>query len=192
MTVTGALNSSNQFTSKMMTSEYSGNWGDGDGHGGTTIVQFPSQFTLSQWDTGTWKDGGDSSLSQTYTHRVYGAAELLNADKVATIAIGDGAAFIIGSGTYAGGTYSYSEEAGWDADTTLPDPLSEFMDDVDAAQVPAVGGDVTITFTGDAAFDCNKAADVTVTVSGSNGDAACEDLSLGWDWVNCWDIIENQ
>lgn len=188
ISVTGALNSSGQFTSKTITSSYTSTWGDTNdtSYGGKTVTQGASQATISMWDTGTWTY---NNQQESFTNRVYGIAELLNTSAIATIAIGDGAAVGQGTGTFNGGeSYEWSFTEGWNGDTTAQDSESDFIATAQEGTIPDAGSEPSISFSGDEVFDCDTTGAISLTVDMDSLNAACSDLELGWEWVNCWDI----
>jgi hypothetical protein len=192
MTVTGTLNSDGDFTSKTISSSYSGDYGTGTYYGSKTVEQGFDSATISQADAGTWTwSDGVSSEQGTYANQVYAVAELLNTDSIATIAIGDGAATGLASGTCCGSqNYSETYSQGWNGDTTAEDATSDFLGDLEDAVLPDFPTQPTITFSDDAAYDCSGDA-IELTVDVAAVMTACEDLELGWEWVNCYDIVQN-
>lgn len=192
MTVTGTLNGDGDFTSKTISSSYTGDYGTGTYYGSKTVEQGSDSATISQADAGTWtwSDGQDSEQG-THANQVYAVAELLNTDSIATIAIGDGAATGFASGTCCGGqSYEEPYTQGWDGDTTEENEASDFLDDLENADLPDFPTQPTITFSDDADYDCTGDA-IELTVDVAAVMTACEDLELGWEWVNCYDIVQN-
>ncbi|MBI4237815.1 MAG: hypothetical protein HY696_05280 [Deltaproteobacteria bacterium] len=80
---------------------------------------------------------------------------------------------------------------GWNGDTKLPDNTASasYLAEVTAGEVPAVGEAQTISFDGAEVFNCATAAEATVTVDVATMQAACADLELEYEWLNCWEII---
>lgn len=192
MSVTGTLNGDGDFTSKTISSSYTGDYGTGTYYGSKTVEQGFDSATISQADAGTWTwSNGESSEQGTYANQVYAVAELLNTDSIATIAIGDGAATGLASGTCCGSqNYSETYSQGWNGDTTAEDATSDFLGDLEDAVLPDFPTQPTITFSDDAAYDCSGDA-IELTVDVAAVMTACEDLELGWEWVNCYDIVQN-
>lgn len=192
MNVVATLNSSGEFLSKTMTSSYSSTWGDNDGYGTKVVEQGADSATVSMWQQGNWSDGVHEN---TYGDRVYGVIELLNSTLLSTIAVGDGGAIGVSSGTFTNfddttGTYDFDYTEGWDGDTTASDPESLFVADLEESLIPDFGDEPTIAFTGDAAFDCTGET-TSVTIDQAELDVVCSDLELGYEWVNCYDTIQN-
>lgn len=184
--VTGTLNSSNQFTSKTISNSNSYTQNSSSGYGSRTVVQGAENATISAWDKGTWSwQGGSGGFQRSFCSD----AELLNTSLISTIAVGSGAATGTVSGSYDGGTYEDTFSQGWNGDTTLPESNS-FLTDL-TCTAPDVGSAPSIAFSGDEVFDCSTSNATTLTVNGSAVEAACSDLNLGWEWVNCWDTIES-
>lgn len=200
MNAEGTLNTSGEFTAKTITSSYTGNWGDGTNYGTTIVEQGADTATITSSDTGTytWSNGGNSS-EQEYGNQVFAEMALLDTELMATFAVGHGAAKGINSGTYGqlqGDTvvsvdYDETFTQGWNGDTTAVDEDSTFLDAVTDATLPDEATEPTITFSGDEVYDCSGTGAVNLTVDGTAIDAACSDLTLGWNWVSCYDIIQN-
>ena len=186
-TVTGTLNSSNQFTAKTIANLNNFSNTNSVGYGERTVVQGAENATISGWDKGTWSWNGGSG---GYQRQFCSDAELLNPDLISTIAVGSGAAQGIVSGSYDGGTYNDTFSQGWNGDTTLPESNS-FLTSLNCT-VPDAGTASTVTFSGEEVYDCDTSSATTLTVNGTEIEAACSDLSLGWEWVNCWDTIESE
>lgn len=185
-TVTGTLNSSNQFTAKTIVNSNSYTESNSSGYGSRTVVQGADSATISAWDKGTWSWGdGTGAFQRSFCSN----GELLNPSLISTIAVGSGAATGAVSGSYDGGTYNDTFSQGWNGDTTLAES-NAFLTGL-TCTAPDVGTEPTIAFTGDEVFDCGISGATTLTVNGTDIMAACEDLSLGWEWVNCWDTIES-
>lgn len=185
-TVSGTLNSSNQFTAKTITNLNSFNQTNGVGYGARTVVQGAENATISGWDKGTWSWSGGSG---GYQRSFCSDGELLNPSLISTIAVGSGAAKGTVSGSYDGGTYSDTFSQGWNGDTTLPE--SNAILTALSCTAPEVSTETAIAFSGDEIFDCDISSATTLSVNETEIDSACSDLTLGWDWVNCWDTIES-
>ena len=195
MAVTGTLNGDGEFTEKTIASDYTNEWDGGSGYGSSVIEQGFDQAVVSEWQQGTWTwTDGQNSDEGTYADRVYGITELLNTSTLSTIAVGDGAAIGVASGTCSGcggGEYEQDFTEGWDGDTTLSYPASAFIGDLSSDQIPDLGTEPTIAFSGEEVYDCTGDSEGSLTIDQTALDQACSDLDLGYDWVNCWDIVEN-
>lgn len=187
-TVTGTLNSSNQFIG-FKTIDSSNSYGQtySGGHGSRTVVQGVDSATISAWDKGTWSwQGGSGGYQRSFCSN----AELLNTGLLATLAVGSGAAQGVVSGSYDGGTYTDTFEQGWNGDTTAAGS-NAFLTSLNCTP-PTVGDAPTIAFTGDEVFDCSSTGATSMAVDETGIEAACSDLQLGWEWINCWDDIESE
>lgn len=183
-TVTGTLNSSNQFTAKTIVNSNSFGQSSSSGYGTRTVVQGAENATISAWEKGSWAWEGGSG---TFNRKFCSDAELLSTDAMATIAMGSGAAKGNVSGTYNGGSYNDDFTEGWNGDSKLAQE-NAILTSL-SCTIPSFGTETTIAFSGDEVFDCSLTGATTLTVNDAQIEATCSDLSLGWDWVNCWDVI---
>ncbi|MCB1214242.1 MAG: hypothetical protein KDK66_02075 [Deltaproteobacteria bacterium] len=197
--VEGTLNSSGRFTSKTIDVSYTyqDTSGDFSGSGQSTLVQGSDQLTYSGFEGGSFSfETGEGTVEGTYSNRVYAVSELLdgNADgdplNIGLYAIGDGAALVSWSGSDTFGSWSETATEGWNGDTTAPDSEAEEISSVEGQTLPTVT-DVSIAFTGDEIYDCTAdEPEATVIIDQTDLDETCSNLSLGHDYVDCYDINE--
>lgn len=193
--VTGTLNASGQFTGEKvieLASTWSGSGGD-DGSGEATMTQASDSVTYNGWESGSYSgDGGDG----TFENRVYAAAELIDGNSgddaydIGLLAVGDGAAHAILNGSFGGDEWGPDDVVqGWNGDTTEEDAdaAADYITAVED-QTPAAIGEVAIAFEGDEVYDCADEVEATVSVDTDALDAACSNLDLGYEWINCWEI----
>ncbi|MBL7670825.1 MAG: hypothetical protein JNM39_10090 [Bdellovibrionaceae bacterium] len=171
--VTGALDSSGNWTSKLI--ESGRNFTDGNGafNQKLTITQGSNYMTLN----------GDNRYTGTnfsaFIMKLYGKVQILNASSLQTLAFGDGSAKA--DMTY-GGVSAGSGTTHWLGDTRAVTSSSDYAADVAAASIRTDGGTVSVTFATAETWDCSApsgssfvAADIT-SANMSQLQTACDDV----------------
>ncbi len=111
-------------------------------------------------------------------------------------AFGDGALKIRENGTNDDGPFDRTSTEGWNGDTTLPDPDSTFVDDVENETLPSESEPDIIGFRSDnengtdEEYDCTG-TELGVIVFQDYDTTACELLEIDDDKIDCGDIIDD-
>ncbi len=196
ITVSGGLNDAGQFVGSKLVDVVHGYDGQfGGGYGEFSLVQRADEFSLDGFDSG-WQSNGSSQ--DVYSRRLHAAVELLDANAseapydLSLLAVGHGAAKVQSNGEDSWGIWDHLSTEGWNGDTAQPDDeaAGELLDDVVNAELIAIGDPTSIGFDGALAYDCNDAIEATVPIDQALLDEQCAALDMGWDWVNCWNIIQ--
>jgi hypothetical protein len=204
VSVSGTLDADGAFLEKVVTIDNSG-YSDIDGsseHG--VFTQIPGSFTFVGYRQGTWNEPENGE--GTHQDSIYGVGEMLGdtSESIASLAMGDGAVSYDSMGTYVplegeAGNYANSGIEAWLGDTTeplIPAEDSEFYESAAAGELPEVA-DVTIAFAADETWDCNDDVGVGIltfvdAVSQQAMNEACSDLVFDHQWINCWELIEQE
>lgn len=204
VSVSGTLDASGAFLEKVVTIDNAGS-SDMDAsseHG--VLTQEPGVFSFVGYRQGTWTD--PQSGTGTHQDAIYGVGEMLGdtSDSIVNLAMGDGAVSYDSLGTYEplvgeAGNYTHSGIEAWLGDTTepvLPPEDSEFYEAASAGELPEIV-DVAISFAADETWDCTDdvGAGILTFVEATSQvamDAACSGLVFDHQWINCWEIIEQQ
>jgi len=194
--VNGGLNDLGQFVgTKNVTvvHNYSGQFGVGYGELG--IVQRSDRFSLDGFDASTHSDGQGQG---TYSRQMHASVELLDDNAgdapydLSLLAVGHGAAKVLSVGEDNWGTWDHLATEGWNGDTTRRDDeaAGELLADVVDAELVAVGDPTPVGFDGEVAYSCDTLIEGVVPIDMELLDAQCSALDLGYEWVNCWNIIQ--
>ncbi|MFH1831002.1 MAG: hypothetical protein ABH871_09550 [Pseudomonadota bacterium] len=202
--VTGTLNADGYFTEKVIAVRNKGNWGGGMGWEEGTLTQTPGSFHFSGYRAGSWNENGDSG---THQEAGYSLGEMLGdtSTNIAQLAMGDGAVKYSSQGTYNNeyGQGTYGPDTGVDAwlgDTGLPvDPVTDslFYNTASDGDLPTVQTtEIAFAFAANETWDCTDDVGVGIVdlpaSSQANMDAACSAYMFNHNWINCWEIIEQQ
>lgn len=199
---TGQVDSAGQWLSKSISAQksYSSN---GSVYGASvTLNQYADHLTLSGYSGGDYSSG--SSLS-SFSNSYYSVAEILNADSLSTLALGDGSANYSVDFSYDSngdgdvldlGEYHdvQSTVQSWNGDTYSP--LANAADGPyhgSLAAAPTPGTVAVVSFETDEAWDCSSGTSTmheldlsTVSSSVSADLAACDKYSFqNRNWINC-------
>lgn len=207
--VDGVLDSSGRYSSKTITTQYTGTYNESPNWSEATVIQTPGRFTLTAYQSGQWSQGEQSG---SYSDQTAARGEILDANTsfsstgydIRLLAVGDGASKFINSGSSdQWGSYRYPESGSaveaWlgDDDATLdPATDSDFYSEADALTLPEVEGVFSISFTeGTEDWDCVTLPDgVTAedlgTIDGAAMDAACTKYGLNHNWIDCYTQIQ--
>lgn len=192
--VAGVLNGSGRFLSKEITSSHIASWDNSDSTGQAVLVQEPESYTLTAFDSGEYQspEGGTGSHSA----RIYGEGQLLDSNAadadpydIGLLALGDGANKGSFTDNFNDQLREFTGVEEWDGDTTLRVDSNDFSAAAEAGTLPTISS-VSIAFEGDEVYDCSSSVDATISVDTSTIDASCTHLELGYEWVNCWEIIQ--
>lgn len=200
ISVSGTLENGRFVGSKTIEGRFAWESTDGfNGHAGGTVTQTSDTIAYSGYESGTYSAGNGSG---SFSHRIFSSAQLLDGNSgsataynLGLLAIGDGAAHVILSGSHSGplGDFSWSDDVtqGWNGDTKIPDDVAAaaYLTVVNAGEVPAEGTASTVAFDGAGeSFDCTTTG-TPIEVDLAALRTACANLELGYEWVNCWEII---
>lgn len=196
--VSGTLNSSGYYTAKEISQKNSGTWEGNTYWNEATVNQYVDSITYDGYDTGHYTDP-NTGYDGSYTNRVYAQAQLIDPNASASntsydiglIALGDGAAHSVMANLWAEGQlWSEDVTQGWLGDTKEQDDTVSWYANVTGVTPPEAGTAPTIEFTGDEIYGCDGAEEVAVTGDQTTMDAACQRFQLGWDWINCYELIQ--
>ena len=196
VTVAGSLNDEGSFVGrKVVDLEYSNDWGDGSGYGEMGFLQGVADFSVDGYDKHTFTYGEHSG---TFSRQTHARAELLDSNvpgdpySMSLLAVGHGAANTRSVGKTGVDEWTFEAVGGWNGDTTHPDDeaAGDFLPAVAEAVLPAVSEGVDIVFEESETWDCGGPVEAVLSVDMIHLDAECSDLELGWDWVNCHEIIQ--
>lgn len=194
--VSGTLNSSGYYTAKEISQKNSGTWGAGEHWNEATVNQYADSIAYDGYDTGHFTSDG---FTGSFTNRVYAQAQLIDPNTSASntsydiglIAMGDGAAHSIMANEWAEGqVWQADETEGWLGDTKMQDDTVSWYADVTGVTPSEAGAAPTIAFAGDEIYGCDGTEEVAVAGDQTAMDAACQRFQLGWDWINCYALIQ--
>ncbi|PIR26774.1 MAG: hypothetical protein COV43_00530 [Deltaproteobacteria bacterium CG11_big_fil_rev_8_21_14_0_20_42_23] len=191
VSASGELSSNNDgsYASKTITSSMRF-IGDNNYTGQMTLEQAASSFVLSGFQTGTFSEG-------SFTNRMYSTGQLIENNtatdfddyNIQNLAYGDGAASLILSATFGEDTFSMEEVQSWNGDTTEAEASNDYTVAAGAGTVPSVEA-VSISFTGDAAYDClgTEEASLTIPTAIATEDESnvCARFGLNHSWFDCY------
>ena len=154
--VTGALDSSGNWTSKLIESGRNFTNGGDSFNQKLTITQSSNYMTLN----------GDNRFSGTgfsaFTMKLYGKVQILNSSSLQTLAFGDGSAKA--DMTY-GGVSAGTGTTHWLGDTRAVTTSSDYAADVASASIRTDGGAVSVTFATAETWDCSAPAGSSFTAA---------------------------
>lgn len=195
---TGSVNSSGQWTSKTLTGTNYYN----DGSGNTFNMNLSLTQTASDFLLSAYRSGGFGGA--TFSDKLYTKLQIIGADSLSTLAIGDGSSKyeISFDPDGAGGTSAYNNSGtdSWLGDTkqnlsTASDgAYHSDVNSFDLSGVSIPGSTTAITFSGDEVWDCELPSGASWTDAdfASAGQSiqtemqACENkFSLGYDYIDC-------
>ncbi|MFQ5479556.1 MAG: dockerin type I domain-containing protein, partial [Candidatus Binatia bacterium] len=194
--VQGNLNDFGQFVgTKTITLSHNSNWGVDTGYGEMVVSQSADRVDLDGYDAGSY---GEGDWARSYAHRVTAAVELFDTNvvgetyQISLLALGDGAAKV---SMRDGTLYSWSdftEVQGWNGETKQVDydAAADFVSEVLDAELVEVADSVAIQFEEGQGWDCVDTAEAVVTIDQLALDMACAHLDLGYDWINCFELIQ--
>ncbi|MFH1223571.1 MAG: hypothetical protein V1647_04430 [Pseudomonadota bacterium] len=204
MLVTGAIDSSGQFTSKNMTgvTYSSGTWGGGTSTNYAKAVfdQYADYLTATAYQTGT---NTFNSNTNQYSTQVYGKFQLINGTStdLHTWAMGDGSINVSMSNVWQGQTYTHQDVYSWLGDTKMDTTASAGMYYADAAAgtVPTTSPTTeasAIAFGTSETWDCSGTAENTTAISVDQTalSATCDVYGFSTDgdtWIDCYNAIGN-
>lgn len=199
VSVTGTLERGHFINTKTIEVAYSGTSSSWDGYGAGTATQDATSINYTGYEGGSFSDDNWSSSN---SDQITASAELIDGNSssenydLRLLAIGDGAAHVVMTGTGSDGTQSFTwnedHTQGWNGDTKMEDSAAaaHYLALVAANNPPAAGARPSIAFAGDEVFDCaNAIAEATVTVDMDSLGTACSALEMDHSWVDCWQII---
>jgi hypothetical protein len=194
--VGGSLNDAGRFVGqKLVDVAHDSTWDQGSGLGELGFVQHADSFSIDGWESGLWtNDFGTGS----YGNQVHAEAELLDSNipdaeySLHNLAMGNGAANVRSTGNDANGSWEHAVVEGWNGDTTQVDPsaAADFIAAVTGVELVPLGDAVSVGFGPGESYDCSGAPEAVVPVDQPTLDVACSALSLGYDYVNCHEIIQ--
>ncbi len=189
--------------SKIMKSLFYHGYDGGSGFGSVDAIVYPDYVKILSTDVGTytWTDGTYTE-SGSYKDEIVSFMQLIDQDDLGLMAGGSGTTMGIYEGTYGPDSTTYSDEfeLSWDGDTTLPldDPEDGYFYALaNAETIPeAPSAAPAISFEGDEAWDCDDTNAFEITIGGDETEKtammACVDKhEMDFEYMNCWDIIEN-
>lgn len=173
--VSGAIESSGGWSTKTFdasrTFSYDGaGAADGSFNQKLTITQGSSSMTINGYNSATFYNSGKAggAGNSTFSMRMYGKTQILDASSLQTLAFGDGTAKAImtfdGSDVSGAGA-GVAATAHWSGDTRATAGTSDYAAAVASATPRADDGTVTISFTGDQTWDCSNSSFSTANVS---------------------------
>jgi hypothetical protein len=206
-TVSATLNSNNEFIdSKEIVMKFIGSFEASEQWGIMRYNQMVDSATLTGFMNGTFSDGIEE---QSFTNQVVGSTQLLDGNAegaaydIGLLALGDGAVKFMMHGD---AWHDEGSEA-WLGDTIAATDTSDFLNDVQAADLPEET-QPTLSFAEGQSYGCDETAETTIvfadlfnnapSASESAGDAeefeehqegfqACMNLQLQHNWINCWE-----
>lgn len=211
-TVSATLDSNNQFVdSKEIIMKFVGSFQGSEQWGLMRFNQMPDSATLTGYMNGSFSDG---EQSHGFTNQVVGSVQLLdpNVDgedyDIGVLALGDGAVKFM----MHGDDDEWHDEGAeaWLGDTIAVTDTSDFLDDVESADLPEET-QPTLSFATGQSYGCDETAETTIvfadlfnsapSASESAGDTeeaeefeehqqgfqACMNLELQHNWINCWE-----
>lgn len=181
-TVTGSINSSGAWTSKLIqaarTFSYDGaGQEDGAFHQKLSLTQAATNMILDGYNSATFYNAGKmgGAGASTFSMRMYGKTQILGASSLPTIAFGDGTAKAIMAfdGTDVSGAGSgVAATKHWAGDTALDVGTSDYAADVASATPRVDDGAVTVSFTAGETWDCATTESGFSSADISSGDMA--------------------
>ncbi len=164
-TVTGSINSSGSWTSKLIeaarTFSYDGAGAeDGAFHQKLTLTQAATNMIIDGYNSATFYNAGKMGgpANSTFSMRMYGKTQILGSSSLPTIAFGDGTAKAIMAfdGTDVSGAGSgIAATKHWAGDTALDVGTSDYAADVASVTPRADDGAVSVSFTAGQTWDCS-------------------------------------
>lgn len=164
-TVTGSINSSGSWTSKLIeaarTFSYDGAGAqDGAFHQKLTLTQAANNMIINGYNSATFYNLGKmgGAGNSTFSMRMYGKTQILGSSSLSTIAFGDGTAKAIMAfdGTDVSGAGSgIAAIKHWAGDTALDVGTSDYASDVASATPRADDGAVSVSFDSGETWDCS-------------------------------------
>ncbi len=195
-TVTGALNSSGDWTSKQL--EATNYFNDGSSNSYNmylNMTQSASDVELSGYRKGSFEFG---SQTQTFSDGFYTKAQILGADSLETFALGDGSSKMSINFNDGSTAHSFSNTFSWLGDSYLPQTPAtggSYYSDVSSESTPTIPSSVSsISFSSDEQWDCSlPSGESWVEADFEDGGTSittlmtsCDDkFGLGSDWVSC-------
>lgn len=205
----GSENSNSYGSSMTATGNYAGGAWSSKNINGYRYYSGSGNTNVMTLDMNQYSDRLDLSIAMngtygtsTYLNKFFTVAQILGADKLATLAVGNGSSkYSMSFDNSADGYGAFSESGvkSWNGDTrtNLSDATQgDYYVKANAGTIPAdPNTSNTITFSGDEAWDCSVAAgasfvEADFTVGGSTIEAgmqACEGkfLGNGGQWLQC-------
>jgi hypothetical protein len=164
-TVTGSINSSGSWTSKLIeaarTFSYDGTGAqDGAFHQKLTLTQAANNMIINGYNSATFYNAGKmgGAGNSTFSMRLYGKTQILGSSSLSTMAFGDGTAKAIMAfdGTDVSGAGSgVAATKHWAGDTALDVGTSDYAADVASATPRADDGAVSVSFSSGETWDCS-------------------------------------
>lgn len=150
--LTGAIGTDGVWSEKVLTSITTSTKSSKTFTSKSTVTQYSDRVKLDAFMKG-------EASTDTFTNRLFGVAQILSADSLATFALGDGSARYILSMVRSGGnTQSFDNTKSWTGDDQLPvaSPSSNgsYYSTVDG-QTPRAAETVAVTFDEAETWDCS-------------------------------------
>ncbi len=176
-TVTGDISAAGDWTSKVLNASryytYDGTGSnDGSFYQKMPLTQGAANMVIDGYNNSSFYNAGKAGGAgvSTFSMRMYGKTELLNAGQLSTLAFGDGSAKAImtfDSTDVGGGSLNTAVMAHWNGNANT-ESTSDFASDVSSSTPRADDGSVSVTFGGSETWDCTapssfQAADISTS-----------------------------
>ncbi len=201
--VTGTLDAEGRFTGTKtinVVNIYEGEGeNSGSGYGNLTFLQSDDGIEASGYQVGEYEGGG---CSGSYSNRILASAQLIDDNApdadiydIGLLALGDGGVRVgfSGEGSCEGqGDFDYSDtgDEGWNGDTLASEETNDYLDNI-TDELPSVGSEPTIAFSGSEVYNCGDTATGTLTLDQEQLSTACANYELSHNWINCYDITNS-
>lgn len=192
--VSGTLNSGGEFLERAITISNSGTWGGSENSSYGVFTQTPAAFDFSGFRYGTYID--PQQQTGTYQDAIYGNGELLgdNSSNIQLLAMGDGAVQYASEGGSGEDIWAHAGTDSWDGDTTLAVDSNDYTESASAGSLPSVST-VSIAFADSETWDCTDDVSVGIVdlpeANQETLNATCSAYVFDHEWIQCWDVIEN-
>jgi len=193
--VRGELNTNRLYTSKTVLTGSVLNFFGNTYRGEQVFVQGANTYTLSGYEAGAYTFNG---FSGNFENQLYASGQLIDGNvspsastyDIGLLALGDGAATTILSNTFDTEQFTFNDVQSWNGDTTAIVASNEHTSAAQSGTPPNISIP-NIQFTGDEVYDCSAIPEATLTLDVTAIENACAHLTLGHQWIDCWNIIEN-